>query len=411
MSNHIKIVVIGLAVLLLGAGTVLGSNVTQKPHSADAWADDYEAYALDSALHGQGGWTGWDDNAAATGYIRNYYSVSPTQSLEVENPADMVHTFTNCYEGIWIFTVYQYVPSTQTGDQYVILMNTYNVGNHLNQDWSMQLLVSTSSGTISDYNDAGMTLPLLTDQWVQIRDEINLDTDVQTVYYGGVQLQQCEWKDHCYPGGAQNVGCVDLYGGEDTTGTPMYYDDISIARPSEVHAHANGPYSGVIGVPIQFTGTADGGVEPYTYAWQFGDGASSSDQNPTHAYASAGDFTAILTVTDDNGATGQDTATVTVAGPTIEITAIKGGSGVTATVANTGGLDATNVSWTISLSGGILIKGKTLSGTIPTLAAGADTTVTSKVIGFGKVTITATAGDAEKTASGFVFLMFVLGVK
>jgi PKD repeat protein len=40
------------------------------------------------------------------------------------------------------------------------------------------------------------------------------------------------------------------------------------------------------------------------YAWDFGDGKTSSEQNPTTRYDRAGIYTVRLTVTDDNGATG-----------------------------------------------------------------------------------------------------------
>lgn len=62
--------------------------------------------------------------------------------------------------------------------------------------------------------------------------------------------------------------------------------------------------------PLEFT-TAEavvflpnvvGGVEPLTYAWDFGDGNTSSDAQPSHTYATAGNYTATLTVTDSTGA-------------------------------------------------------------------------------------------------------------
>jgi chitodextrinase len=46
---------------------------------------------------------------------------------------------------------------------------------------------------------------------------------------------------------------------------------------------------------------SDGSVAGF--AWTFGDGATSTEENPTHVYASAGTRTVTLTVTDDGGAT------------------------------------------------------------------------------------------------------------
>ncbi len=46
--------------------------------------------------------------------------------------------------------------------------------------------------------------------------------------------------------------------------------------------------------------------------WEFGDGASSSEPSPTHAYHQQGTYTVILTVTDDNGAQASTSATITV---------------------------------------------------------------------------------------------------
>ena len=107
----------------------------------------------------------------------------------------------------------------------------------------------------------------------------------------------------------------------------------------------------------------------------------------------------------------QKTSTFTIQKPVALIITIKGGFGISAVINNTGTTDLTNVGWTINLNGGFILLGKTKSGEIPSIAAGAQVTVKDLVFGFGKPTITVTAGTASGTATGTVLLFFVLGVK
>ena len=45
---------------------------------------------------------------------------------------------------------------------------------------------------------------------------------------------------------------------------------------------------------------------PWKFAWDFGDGNKSTEQNPTHTYQAEGEYTATLTVTDQRNYTGSD---------------------------------------------------------------------------------------------------------
>ncbi|HEY5328598.1 MAG TPA: PKD domain-containing protein [Acidobacteriaceae bacterium] len=70
-------------------------------------------------------------------------------------------------------------------------------------------------------------------------------------------------------------------------------------------ADAGGPYEGVAGEAISFSGV---GVDPQaqalTYAWTFGDGTVGAGASVSHTYAVAGNYSATLTVTDASGLTG-----------------------------------------------------------------------------------------------------------
>jgi len=75
---------------------------------------------------------------------------------------------------------------------------------------------------------------------------------------------------------------------------------------------ANGPYSGVVGSPIQVAATVNGATNPQ-YRWDFGDGGTGAGPSPTHVYEMAGSFTIALQVTDPTtGQAAQDTANVSV---------------------------------------------------------------------------------------------------
>lgn len=63
---------------------------------------------------------------------------------------------------------------------------------------------------------------------------------------------------------------------------------------------------------ITFTDRSTGGIKPYTYDWGFGDGGNSTRQNPRHRYASAGNYTVTLTVTDRAGDVASKSETITV---------------------------------------------------------------------------------------------------
>ena len=63
------------------------------------------------------------------------------------------------------------------------------------------------------------------------------------------------------------------------------------------------------------TGSSDTDGQVVSYAWDFGDGTTSTSASPVHTYTGAGSYTVSLTVTDDQGSTGSAQRAVTVAVP------------------------------------------------------------------------------------------------
>lgn len=75
---------------------------------------------------------------------------------------------------------------------------------------------------------------------------------------------------------------------------------------NDFEADAGGDYEALVGESIQFNGKAEHGIEPYTWLWDFGNGETSTEEDPVYAYSAVGDYTVILTVTDDVGNTATD---------------------------------------------------------------------------------------------------------
>ncbi|MBK5963945.1 hypothetical protein CCR95_07555 [Thiocystis minor] len=86
-------------------------------------------------------------------------------------------------------------------------------------------------------------------------------------------------------------------------------------------ARVNGPYSGLPGTAVNFSsaGSTDPDGSLASYAWTFGDGATSTQANPSHIYAAVGSYSVALTVTDNTGATSAPSTTTATISDTPQV--------------------------------------------------------------------------------------------
>ncbi len=121
---------------------------------------------------------------------------------------------------------------------------------------------------------------------------------------------------HLEPGSADagiypaSVGVTDGIAPPDVKSFQITVNDVN-GMPT---ADADGPYSGSIGVPVSFDGTAssDPDGDALDFAWDFGDGNSATGPTPSHPYAAAGVFQVLLTVTDPGLLSDSDQTTATI---------------------------------------------------------------------------------------------------
>ena len=97
--------------------------------------------------------------------------------------------------------------------------------------------------------------------------------------------------------------------------------------------------------------------------------------------------------------------------PLLTIDTVQGGFGVKASISNIGTAPAEDELWSIDIVGNLVFAGVHTEGNVSVPAGGSATVSSGLILGFGRVLITVTVGDATKIVSGFVLGPFMLSVK
>jgi glucose/arabinose dehydrogenase/PKD repeat protein len=104
----------------------------------------------------------------------------------------------------------------------------------------------------------------------------------------------------------------------DNAGAVRRIRNTNANQPPTAVAAAN-PTTGTAPLAVNFSsaGSADPEGQPITYRWDFGDGATSTQANPSHTYAASGRYTVRLTTSDGALDTVSEPVVVTVGSPPV----------------------------------------------------------------------------------------------
>ena len=237
MKNMLrKTWLIGIVILFVGASVL--PSISANTNEADTitrqaqaqplmafWEDNFDSYVLGSSMHGQGGWKGWDNDPLWTAYVSDVQSMSSPHSVDIAADSDLVHEYSGCTSGLWTYTVHVYVPSDLMGSSSFIMLSDYLDGAGQNNKWAVQTYFDSDQGIYT--HDDGESLPLITNEWVEIRVEIDLDTDWHELYYDDDLLYEKAWTAGPFNAGdgILNIGAVDLFA---ALASSVYYDDMSL---------------------------------------------------------------------------------------------------------------------------------------------------------------------------------------
>ncbi len=102
-----------------------------------------------------------------------------------------------------------------------------------------------------------------------------------------------------------NTYPFDLFFAERHTSASSFQIETTLDLQQPPVCDAGGPYQGAAGEPIQFVGSGSYDPDGTTldYLWDFGDGTTSTEMNPTHVFDEDGIYVVVLCVTDDDDLT------------------------------------------------------------------------------------------------------------
>ncbi len=237
------------------------------------WYENWDSYPTGQDMHGIGGWKGWGNDPTFTAFTTDEQALSSPNSIDILADADLVREYSGYDTGFWTYTAWQYIPDDFTGESYFILLNQYDDGGATN-NWSTQVDFNSALDLVVNDGGAGGQLPMIRDEWVEIRVEIDLINDNQAFYYGDDLLFEGSWTDGMSGDGILNIGAVDLFA---NGASSVFYDDLSLVEavpevcdlPSEIPwvsawpemGTTPGGMSDLVEVTFDATGLAEGTYE------------------------------------------------------------------------------------------------------------------------------------------------------
>jgi hypothetical protein len=213
-------------VLKRHTGKLMVSEVVkddQEVIQAADFFDNFDSYVAGSDIVGQGGWELWYTGGQSA-IVSDDTANSGKNSLKDHVLSDIVQRF-NISDGQWVLSVMTFCPSNpvQAGEGYIIMMSGY--GDPAVDQWNLQIRLDSSAFQIVEVQFGLATTPIILDEWVEFRAEIDLDADAVTLFYDNVLLWEGAYTAGVNGTGSTDIACLDLFS---NSVDPIYFDDVSL---------------------------------------------------------------------------------------------------------------------------------------------------------------------------------------
>ena len=196
------------------------------PCDNQGWFEGFESYD-DSNIDPQSDWIGWD-NANSGVAVTDDFSFIGGQSILVEQDDDLVYEFSDINSGSGDLIFYMFIPSDGNAGAYFNILHDYNAAD---SNWAFEVYFASSQSGESSYvsADSDVSFDAVYDQWIEVKNEIDIENNSISFYYNDVFIHSWTWSDGS--AGESNVlGALNLFGycaGAGCVGQ-AWYDNIEL---------------------------------------------------------------------------------------------------------------------------------------------------------------------------------------
>ena len=204
--------------------------------------------------------------------------------------------------------------SAQVGQYYILVITKYNQSTPTNI--SFQKVANSGSGE----TDCSILDPFLTANTPCYGESLMLEAEeIADATYTWTSPDNQTHGGRTWTRNNANLNMAGLYTCHVVSGTQSADETINVVVLPRVNADFTVPAQCIMGQPVQFTGTetttpTGHNSQITARLWNFGDGGTSTAENPTHTYSQPGSYTVTYKVTITGGENGmcENTKTKTV---------------------------------------------------------------------------------------------------
>ncbi len=186
------------------------------------WSDDFESYAVDSDIGGQGIWTTWDLNPDVSAAVTDEEALGE-KSMLLQSDDDMIPVFEeDAQSGCWVLTVWVYIPAEAIGSAWLALMYECepDVSNY--QFLAGDVTVGYLDDGMPGIKILDATISIDTDEWIEIQWRLDMDNNNGNLYVNGERTVV----NFALNGAPNQLAGMDVWTGPGNG--PFYIDDMSL---------------------------------------------------------------------------------------------------------------------------------------------------------------------------------------